>query len=104
MTAAQLSLWSELRSRLRRATESRGGQASLARRFNVSTAAVAQWLTGASAPTAETTLQLLKWVEAEEAQTKQKKRAGRAKTRPAQTTRKSKSKSHEKAKSDRKRK
>jgi transcriptional regulator with XRE-family HTH domain len=99
MTAAQRSLWSELRSRLRRATKSRGAQAALARKFNVSTAAVAQWLTGASAPTAETTLQLLEWVTAEEAQSKQKKRAGSGSTLPALKARKSKSTRNEKAKS-----
>jgi transcriptional regulator with XRE-family HTH domain len=66
--------WENLRSRLNAATKSPGAKAALAHHFNVSAAAVSQWLSGASAPTADTTLRLLEWVTAEEEQTKQKKR------------------------------
>jgi transcriptional regulator with XRE-family HTH domain len=102
--ASRTHTWENLRSRLHAATKSPGAKGALAHHFNVSAAAVSQWLSGASAPTADTTLRLLEWVTAEEAQSKQKKRAGSAETRPALETRKSKSTSHEKAKSDRKKK
>jgi transcriptional regulator with XRE-family HTH domain len=92
--------WAGLKRRLQVATQKPGAKAALARRFDVSTAAVSQWLSSKShiAPKAETTLQLLEWVAAEEA--KQKKGAGSAETRPALKTRKSKSTKYEKAKSD----
>lgn len=54
--------WKKLRDRLRVATATPGGRADLARSFKVSTAAVSQWLSGASAPKADTTLRLLQWV------------------------------------------
>jgi transcriptional regulator with XRE-family HTH domain len=100
VTAKQRSLWGELRSRIRALTDRHGARAQLAREFEVTPQAVAEWLSGASAPTAETTLRLREWVS--EAEAKQKKRAGSATTRPALKTRKSKSNKHEKAKSSRK--
>jgi transcriptional regulator with XRE-family HTH domain len=99
VTAKQRSFWNELRVRLAAATEKYGARAALAREFGVTPQAVAEWLSGASAPTAETTLRLLEWVTAEEAQSKQKKRAGSGSTRPALKTRKRKSTSHEKTNS-----
>jgi transcriptional regulator with XRE-family HTH domain len=94
--------WNALRSRLAQLVEKPGEKARLAREFGVSAPAISQWLSPAPRPTADTTLKLLAWVL--EAEVQQQKRAGHAETRPAQATRKSKSKSHEKAKSDRKKK
>ncbi len=82
--------WVELRRRLRAATAPPGAKAALARQFEVSTAAVSQWLSGANAPAADTTLRLLEWVVAEEAK-QQKASAGSASTQPAPKTQKSKS-------------
>lgn len=90
--------WRNLKRRLRSVTKKLGAKTALARLFNVSTAAVSQWLSPRSrvAPKAETALRLLEWVAGEEA--KQKKSAGRASTRSARTTQAKKSK-HEKPKS-----
>lgn len=93
--------WKELRLRLEAALGASGAQAALARSFGVSTAAVSQWLSGATTPKADTALRLLQWVTVAEA--KQKKSAGGAETRPALKTRKRKSK-HEKPRSDRRKK
>lgn len=95
--------WQELKDRIRAMTRERGARAELARNFNVSPAAVSQWLSGASSPEANTTIQLLKWVAAKESEAKQQQEgAGTVGAEPAPKTRKSKSTSHEKAKSDRK--
>lgn len=99
MTVSDRSRWNQLRRRLCAATKNRGARSALARKFRVSTAAVAQWLSGQSAPTAETTLRLLEWVATAEAQQQHKKRAGRVEARPALKTRKAKSTTHEKDKS-----
>lgn len=99
MTAEQRLFWNELRARLAAATDQYGARAALARQFGVTPQAVAEWLSGASAPTAETTLRLLEWVTAEEAKSKEKKRAGSGSTRPALKTRSRKSNRHEKTKS-----
>jgi DNA-binding transcriptional regulator YdaS (Cro superfamily) len=97
MTQQQKSRWNALRLRLVRATSERGGKTQLASLMGVSKQVVNAWISGAGAPNADTTLALLEWVAAAEKQ--QTKRAGRAQTRPALKTRKSKSTSHEKAKS-----
>lgn len=52
--------------RLRRATESHGARSQLARDLHVTRQAVNNWLSETSAPTAETTLRLLEWVQAME--------------------------------------
>ena len=91
--------WPDLRERLSLATASKGARTALARSFRVTSAAVSQWLSGKAAPKADTTLRLLQWVTAEEA--KQKSAPALRSTRPAQKTRKRKSK-HEKPRSDRK--
>jgi transcriptional regulator with XRE-family HTH domain len=91
--------WSSLRNRLRVATRERGAQAEIARLLEVTPQAVAEWLAGASAPTADNTLRLFDWITKREAQ--QKQSAGSGRTRPARKTRKSKSKRYEKAKSSR---
>ena len=93
--------WEELRTILVSKTALPDAKADLARYLGVSPAAVSQWRSGASAPTADNTLRILAWVNGSEAESN-KKRAGSAETRPALKTRKSKSTSHEKAKSDRK--
>jgi transcriptional regulator with XRE-family HTH domain len=99
---ATSSSWTALRLRLIRATSAAGAKAALAREFNVTTAAVSQWLSGASAPTAETTLRLLEWVTAAEAN--ETDRAGNAVTRPARKTQAGRSTKNEKPNSDRKKK
>jgi transcriptional regulator with XRE-family HTH domain len=81
----QESLWAELRVRLEKATSTFGSKSELARRFNVTPASVSEWLSGQSAPTAETTLRLLKWVCGEEAN-QQKQSPGRASTQPERKT------------------
>ncbi|MBA3351177.1 MAG: hypothetical protein H0U23_01910 [Blastocatellia bacterium] len=79
--------WDDLRSLLRRATQSPGQKTALAQQLGVSTAAVSQWLSGANAPAADTTLRLLNWVEKSEANPQQKKSAGSSAERPAPKTR-----------------
>lgn len=98
MADSEESHWQQLRERAAKATEQRGSRAALARLLGVSPQALNEWLQGRSTPPSEQTLRLLRWVEQAEVE-QQKKRAGRAETRPAQATRKSKSTSHEKAKS-----
>ncbi len=101
MAATHGSLWKTLQARLRRAVMPRGSQAELARMLGVSSSAVAQWLAddkSATTPTAETTLRLLQWVEAEEAK---QKSPGSASTPPEPKTRLSHP-SYEKTKSGRK--
>lgn len=73
-----------LRARLLRATSERGAKAALAKEFGVSRQAVNAWLSGASAPEAETTLRLLEWVTADEAK---KQGVGSGSTPPAPETR-----------------
>jgi transcriptional regulator with XRE-family HTH domain len=92
-----LSPWKVLRRRLSAVTDRYGAKAALAREFRVTPQAVAEWLSGASAPTAETTLRLLEWVTAEEA--KQKKAPEVRSTQPARKTRKKKARSNAKQKS-----
>jgi transcriptional regulator with XRE-family HTH domain len=95
------SSWANLRRRLISATRTTGAQTALADHLGITRQAVSEWVRRDDrAPEADTTLRLLDWVAAEEAKSKQKKRAGSAETRPALKTRKSKSTSHEKAKSD----
>jgi transcriptional regulator with XRE-family HTH domain len=62
--------WEHLRQRLKVATSAKGMRTELAKKFRVTTAAVSQWLTGESAPKADTTLKLLQWVTVAEAQQK----------------------------------
>jgi transposase-like protein len=84
----QPSLWNQLRIRLLAATSAHGAKSALAREFSVTPASVSEWLSGASAPTAETALQLLKWVE--RAECKQGS-PGSAQTPPERATRTRKS-------------
>ena len=78
------SHWKGLRVRISRAVSAYGAKSALAREFNVTPASVSEWLSGESSPTAETTLRLLSWVSAYEAQ--QPKSPGRAQTRPEPKT------------------
>src|ERR1044072_5689957 len=80
-------LWPDLRCRVQRASAAFGVKAELARKLNVTPQAVNQWLSGVSAPDAENTLQLLKWVTAEEAQ-KQRSPGSASNTARAATRRK----------------
>ncbi len=93
--------WDELRSWLAEETSTPGAKGTLAAYCEVTSAAVSQWLSGVTKPTAETTLKLLKWVTRPE-RDQQTKGPARASTRAGLTTRKSKSRSNEKAKSDQK--
>jgi transcriptional regulator with XRE-family HTH domain len=83
--------------RLKNATREHGLKTALARSLGVSPQRLNHWLSGTNVPGGEVVLQMLEWVAAVEE--KQKKRAGSEVTRPALKTRKSKSTSHEKAKS-----
>lgn len=74
-------LYAKLISRIERAVKKRGAKARLARCMGVPRQRVTEWLTGAGAPTAAKTLELLAWVEAAEA-SQQKKRGGGADTPP----------------------
>ena len=74
----------------------------LAERLAVSPSAVAHYLRGASAPSAEKTLLMLEWI-AERENAQPKKDPVRALTRTGQATRSKKPKSNEKPKPDRKR-
>jgi transcriptional regulator with XRE-family HTH domain len=98
MTQRQRSLWRLLQRRVAAATSAYGHQAELARHLGVSRQALNSWLSGTAFPTAENTLQLLQWVEAEEAK-QTKSNPGRARTRPGRMTRKRKSTTNEKPKS-----
>ncbi len=110
MPLADTGTWEELRTLLKRSTQTPGSKASLAREFGVTTQAVSQWLSGASAPTADTALRLRKRLQTGHFPSvepglssgieQKKKGTGSATTRPVPKTRKSKSTSHEKAKSD----
>jgi transcriptional regulator with XRE-family HTH domain len=92
--------WEDLRIRLVSATQSRAAKKHLATGLGVTLAAISQWRSGASAPTADKTLRLLRWVEQSEA--KQKKSAGSvSEARPARKTRERKSRSNAKPKSSR---
>ena len=92
--------WAELRDILRSRTQSSEAKIDLARQLGVTLAAVSQWRSGATTPTADKTLQILAWVRKPDVKTTTKKSAGSAVTRPARKTRQSKSTSHEKAESD----
>ena len=61
-----------LLGRLQMATTNRGGKTALAKFLQVPLARVSQWLTGDREPGGETTLRLLEWVTAEEAQQNKK--------------------------------
>jgi DNA-binding transcriptional regulator YiaG len=54
--------WEELRLRLRAKTESRQAKLALTRRLGVSLAAISQWRSGASVPTAANAIQILRFV------------------------------------------
>jgi len=86
-----------------KATRVYGAQSQLARHLGISRQALNEWLSGSALPTAENTLQLLKWVEAEEAKTtQQKSNPRRVRPRPGRTTRNRKLTSNEKPKSGQK--
>lgn len=58
--------WKSLKQRLEALTSGRGSQVELAKAIGISRQSVHQYLSGASAPSAEITLRLLEWVVAEE--------------------------------------
>lgn len=79
--------WSDLRSRACAAASTADKKAALAEHLGVTVPAVYQWLSGKTAPTANTTLRLLFWVEQEEDNNKgpaarQRRRTGRPDSRP----------------------
>ncbi len=85
-------LLQSLIERARCLTSGRGEQASLARALDIPPARVSEWFSGAGAPTAAKTLELLAWVEAAE---RKQKSPARAVTQAGQKTRQ---KPHENAK------
>lgn len=64
MTAAIPPTWDELRSKVETLTAKRGAKTRLARLLGVTQQAVSEWVSGASAPSADNTLRLLQWVAA----------------------------------------
>jgi transcriptional regulator with XRE-family HTH domain len=92
------SLWGNLRRRLIAVLRVPGAKTNLALKMGVSRPAVSQWIADdGTAPTAEMTLQLLAWVQVEEA--KQKKALAVSLPPPERKTRVRSSKSYEKTKS-----
>ena len=83
-TSPAMPSLAQLRNRLKAATARHGARSALAVEFGVSRQAVSQWISGATAPEAATTLKLLQWVERAEA--KQRQSAGSAATPPAPKT------------------
>lgn len=71
-SVAIYSSWAELREEIQMLTRARGARAALAREFGATRQAVDAWLTGVSAPTADNTLRLLKWVNSAKAEIKTK--------------------------------
>lgn len=62
------SLWTELRTRLIATAPTVGLKRELAETLEVTLPVIYQYVSGRSQPSAETTLRLLQWVEAKEAQ------------------------------------
>ncbi len=93
-----ITSWRDLRTLLAQATSLPGAKAALAREFNVSTSAVSQWLSGATAPAADTVLRLANWVR--KSRSDSTKSSDRVATQSEPKTQKDKSTSNEKAKSD----
>lgn len=92
------TLWGSLKSRLAEVVEQEGKRTELAASLGVTASAVSQWLSGATKPTAEATLQLLEWVRVEEAKPQTKKPSG-AVTPEGSKTRRKESKKNERPKS-----
>jgi DNA-binding XRE family transcriptional regulator len=78
--------WPQLRSKLKRLTNTRGRKSALAKKASVSRQVLNAWLSDRAKPNVVSTLFLLSWVAAEEAKQHQKKRAGSADTLPALKT------------------
>ena len=96
---AEVSLnWDALRAALRSETESPAAKADLAMHLRVTPAAISQWRSGVSAPTADKTLRLLAWVERRR-EAKQKNAARATTARAAQVTRERKARSNANPKS-----
>jgi hypothetical protein len=74
-----------LLARVTRATAARGKKTALASFLGIPRQRISNWLSFDHAPNGEVTLQLLEWVQAEEAQ--QKKNRGTARTAPRHKTR-----------------
>lgn len=71
MSQKSKSLWESLRQRLIAVLHVPGAKTKLAHKMGVSRPAVSQWIAeDGTAPTAEMTLQLLVWVQGEEAKPK----------------------------------
>ena len=102
MADSRDSYWQQLRKTIVEKTTQRGARAALARLLGVSPQALNEWLQDRSAPPAEQTLRLLRWVEQGAEQPQQQKCAGRASTRPAPKTRKEDQNDYEKSKSRKK--
>lgn len=103
VTRSEISSWQELHLLLRKALQSRGAKAALARTFGVTTQAVSQWVSNVSSPPADTALRLRKMLlDGSLTKPQLKKSAGSSAERPTTKTRKGKIKRNEKTKSDQK--
>lgn len=100
MTPYSVSLWPDLRERIKRVAEKRGLRSELAKACGVSRQVVSAWLSDAGTPNANAALFMRKWIEEKEATPQPKKRAGSASTRPARTRKSKSTTTNEKAKSD----
>lgn len=89
----------EVLAEVARLTEAPGAQASLAKALGVPRQRVNDWATGKRSPNGKMALRLAAWVSAPEQKTK--KSADRVAARSTQKIQKNKSKTNEKAKSDR---
>lgn len=93
--------WQQLREIVQATTAQRGARAQLARSLGVSPQALNEWLQGRSAPPAEQTLRLLRWVEQQAAQPQKQSARTSAEAR-APKTQKGKTNRNAKSKSDQK--
>lgn len=84
--AADIPTWETLRMILRGKTQTGKAKANLARYTGVSLAAVSQWRSGASAPTADKTLRVLRWVRKIDAHQPNQKNAPEARKRNRRKT------------------
>ena len=97
---SEAARWPKLREQTQALTAEHGAKARLADAFGVSRQVLNGWLSGASAPDAETTLRLLAWVTAEEAKQTKSPTGVRAPAEP-KTQPRSESKNENQTKSGR---
>jgi transcriptional regulator with XRE-family HTH domain len=94
----------QLMERIQERTQGRGSRAKLATTLGVPPQRLNDWIHGRNIPNGEAALQLLKWVEAEEAKTQQQSNPGTVDAVPGRVTRNRKLSINEKPKSGRSKK